>query len=303
MKFLVFDISNMLYRSFFANQGTVGNDVDTATGLANHMAMVVLNKFFNQYKPHQIYVACDRPSWRKVYTKSDECLSGKPYKGNRRQKQTPKQKAAYEEFMEHVQEFENLLAEHTTIRVLKADLLEADDLIAGMCQMHPDDEITIISTDKDFMQLIRPGVTLIDPSSGKPRALTEWNDDPEYFMFEKCLRGDTGDNVQAAFPRVRKTRIRTAYADAYERANLMHETWVDHTGKEHVVKDLFEENELLMDLSAQPEFVRDRIEATIRGAQEDPGDFNYFQFMKYLGKYDMKKVASQLEHFVPMLSR
>lgn len=303
MKLLVFDISNMLYRSYFANQATTGNDVDTATCLAAHMALVTLNKYFNKFKPHAVYIAGDRSSWRKMYTQSEVCLSGKVYKGNRRQKQTPKQKAAYEEFMRHVQEFEDMIAEHTSIRVLAADKLEADDLIAGVVQMHPDDEIIIISTDRDFMQLIRPGVTLIDPASDKPRTLEEWNGDAKYFMFEKCLRGDTGDNVQAAFPRVRKTRIRAAYTDAFERENLMHETWVNHNGKTHKVKDLFEENELLMDLSAQPDFVRERIEATIHNAEENPGEFSYFHFLKYCGKYKLKKIADQLESYVTMLSR
>lgn len=303
MKLLVFDITNMLYRSFFANQANVGNDVDTAAGLAHHMALVTLNKYFNKFKPHQVYMASDRPSWRKVYTMSDACLSGKKYKGNRRQKQTPKQEEVFRLFLEHVNEFESMMSDHTTVRVLKADLLEADDLIAGMVQLHPEDEIIVVSTDKDFIQLIRPGVTLMNPSNGEARTLDEWNGDPNYFLYEKMLRGDTGDNVQAAFPKVRKTRIRRSYSDAFERANLMHETWTDAHGTVHVVKDLYEENELLMDLSAQPDFIRERIESTIREVKEDPGNYSYFHFIKYLGKYQMKKVIQQLESFTPMLSR
>ena len=303
MKILVFDITNMLFRSFFANKATVGSDAQTAAGLAHHMALVTLNKFYKKYKPHQVYMASDRPSWRKLYTKSDACLSGKIYKGNRRKDQTPKQEETFRLFLEHVSEFESLMADHTSVRVLRADLLEADDLIAGMVQLHPNDEIIIVSTDKDFIQLIRPGVTLVNPADGKPRTLNEWDNDADYFLYEKMLRGDTGDNVQSAYPRIRKTRIRASYSNPFERTNMMHETWTDAHGKEHVVKDLYAENELLMDLSAQPEFIRTRIEDTIREAEDNPGNYSYFHFIKYLGKYEMKKVIEQLEIFTPMLSR
>ena len=233
-KYILFDISNLLYRCFFANKS---NDDVTAAGLAHHMALTTLNKYYKNFQPHKVVMAFDRSSWRKLYTADEElCLSGKPYKGNRRQSMTPKEKAKFELFLDHLSEFEDMMRVHTSIVCLAGDGLEADDLVAGFCQAHPDDETIIVSADKDMIQLLRhPGVRLIDPASGKDRTLDEWDGDADLFMFEKCIRGDTGDNVGSALPRVRSTKIRKAYTDSFERVNMMNDTWTDQNGKEYVV--------------------------------------------------------------------
>ena len=102
MKYLVFDITNILYRTFYAH--TTEDDI-TVAGLAANSALVTINKYYKQYVPHKIIMCFDRYSWRKDYTASDKCISGKPYKGNRRQNMTPSQKARYELFLKHVDEF------------------------------------------------------------------------------------------------------------------------------------------------------------------------------------------------------
>jgi len=301
-KYILFDISNLLYRCFFANKS---NDDITAAGLAHHMALNTLNKYYKQFKPHKVVMAFDRSSWRKLYTADEElCLSGKPYKGNRRQKMTPKEKEKFELFLEHLNEFEEIMRVHTSVVCLAGGGLEADDLVAGFCQAHQDDEVIIVSADKDMIQLLRhPGVRLVDPATGKDRTLDEWDGDADLFMFEKCLRGDAGDNVGSALPRVRSTKIRKAYVDSFERVNMMNSTWTDQNGKEYVVRHLFAENKLLMDLEAQPECVRRQMFDVINEEMKNPGDFSYFKFLGFLGKYELKKISERLENFVPMLSR
>ena len=303
-KYLLFDISNLLYRTFFAHHT---EDDITIAGLATHSALLVLNKYYRQYNPHKIVMAFDRQSWRKDFTASDECISKKPYKGNRRQNMTPSQKTKYAQFCQHLAEFEVIIRDHTTVITLANQGLEADDLVAGFVQMktlEPDNHITIISGDKDMIQLLGPpNVRLIDPASGKDRTLEEWDNDPEYFLFEKCLRGDLGDNVQSAYPRLRSTRIAKVYKSEFEKANLMNESWKGIDGTEYIVKHLYKENQTLMDLRCQPENIQVKIMTTILAALKNPGTFSYFHFMKYLGKYQLKKVAEQADQFVQMLSR
>lgn len=304
MKYLVFDMTNLLYRTFFANKN---EDDVTVAGMAHHMALMTLNKYFKHYKPHKVIMCFDRPSWRKQYTKTDECVSGKIYKGHRRKKMTPSQKKKYELFLEHIAEFEDIMRVHTSCVVLGADLLEADDLVAGCADIFSLEvgaEIIIVSSDKDMIQCLKhDGVSLINPADGKGRTLDDWGGDADLFMFEKCIRGDTGDNVQSSLPRCKKTRILKAYNDPLECANLMHETWTRPDGQEFVVKHLFKENELLMDLSKQPEDIYRTIIKTIIEGVEDPGSYSHFHFLQFLGKYEMKKLSSQLEQFVPLLSR
>jgi hypothetical protein len=304
MKYIAFDITNILYRTFYAHKS---DDDVTIAGLAHHTAFTTLNKYFREFKPHKLIMCFDRHSWRKDYTASDDALTPKQYKGNRRQKMTPKDQEKYKKFLEHISEFEEIVRDHTTITVLAGDGLEADDLMAGVCQvltLDEDNEIILVSADKDMIQLLKyPNVRLIDPASGKDRTLEEWDGDADLFMFEKCIRGDAGDNVQSALPRVKKTRIWKAYNDDYERANLMNETWTDPNDNEYVVKQLFKENDLLMNLSGQPEHIQTAIVRTVLKGLDDPGEFSYFHFMRFLGKYEMKKLAQNADNFVKLLSR
>lgn len=303
--YLIFDITNILYRTFFAHKT---EDDITVAGLASHTALVTLNKYYRQFSPRKIVMCFDRTSWRKEYTKSDLCLSGKVYKGNRRQKMSPKDKERYELFLQHLNDFEVMLRDHTSIITLAGQGLEADDLIAGVVQTmsvtEENSSFVIVSSDKDMIQVLRyPKVRLINPADGKDRTLDEWDGDADLFMFEKCIRGDAGDNVQSALPRCRKTRIKKAYTDPYEYANLMMEAWSNQDGKEFVVKHLYEENKLLMDLTCQPEEIQQTIVKTILEGFKSPGTFSYFHFMKFLGKYELKKIAEQAETFVPMLGK
>jgi len=309
-KLLVFDISNMLYRTFFANKKN--HSPEESAGLAHHSALITLNKYYRTFKPTKVVMAFDRTSWRKAYTADELCISKKPYKGNRRQNMTPAEKEMFERFLNHVNEFETMMTKKTSVICLAGDGLEADDLVAGLCDVFTDDEIIIVSADKDLMQLLRsPNVSLIDPATGKDRRAllnADFDGDVDYFMFEKCIRGDAGDNVQSAFPGVRKTRIKKAYVDPFEKVNLMNETWsIGEPGSdefvEHRVKDLFAENQLLMDLKEQPDIIKDRMKLTIDTALDEPGTYSHFDFLKFLGKYELKKIVEQVDNFVPMLSR
>lgn len=300
-RILMFDGSNILYKTFYAN---ANEDAVTTAGMAHHAGLTTLNKYYKLYKPDTTIVAFDRSNWRKAYTKTDACVSKKPYKGNRRLTMTPKQQEKYAAFCEHIAEFEDLLRKQTGIVTLARDGLEADDLMAGVAQLfHETHDIIIISADKDLMQLLRyPSVVLIDPATGKPRTLVDHEMDADLFMFVKCIRGDAGDNVQSAFPRVRMTRIKEAYTDPYQRANLMEETWTDETGRELKVKDLFAENELLMDLSKQPQEIRDSIEDGVLEGFENKGTFNHFHFLRFCGKFGLVNISNSLENFVKMLT-
>ena len=78
---------------------------------------------------------------------------------------------------------------------------EADDLIAAYARAVTDmgGQATIVSSDKDLMQLIRPGVTMLDPMKRKPIGLPEVMEKfgvaPEKMIEVQALIGDSTDNV------------------------------------------------------------------------------------------------------------
>ncbi len=303
MKYLVLDISNLLYRTFYADKS---EDDITLAGLAQHQALLTLNKYYREQKPDKLVMAFDRKAWRIDYTKSEACLSGKIYKGNRRKNLTPKEREKYKLFLGHLNDFEDLMRDYTSVICLAGDGLEADDLVAGFVQQYasPENEIIMVSMDKDYIQMLKHiNTKLINPADGKERTLDDWEGSAELFMFEKCIRGDPGDNVQSAYPRVRRTRILKAWVDPLERVNMMEEKWTNHEGKEMKVKEVYAENELLMDLTKQPQKWRDKMTKIITENVENPGKYNFFEFMKFLGRFEMKRVADNADAFAKMLSR
>lgn len=315
MRYLCFDISNLLYRTFFAQRQEAES---TIAGLATHSGLVTLNKYFKQFKPDKVVMAFDRRSWRKDYTASDECISKRKYKGNRRQDMTPAQQEKYKRFIAHMQEFEAMIMDHTTIITLCEDGLEADDLIAGFCQLNTDegDEIIIISTDSDLLQLKRQSnVRVVSPANDKEQFLGDYNNDADYYTFVKCMRGDPTDNVMSAFPKVRETRLKKAYADPFERVQLMKETWtgpIEYTNangetvietKEFRVEQLFEENEKLINLTKQPEDIRELIEASVAVSMKKKRQFSMFFILKFVGKYKLVKIKESIDQYIPMLSK
>ncbi len=306
---LIIDASNILYRTFFAH---IKESFDVNIGMCHHIALSTINKYFNNTKADDVILAFDDYSWRKAYTKDlSKCVTYKKYKGTRRKDMTPSDRAKMEKFDEHIQEFIDLFRHRTRVVVLHKKYLEADDLIAGYIQNHPGDEHILISSDKDFMQLlVRNNLRIIDPMTDKERTLEEYDNDPDYFIFEKCIRGDNGDNVMSSYPRIRETKIKEAYRDALLRTNIMQHKFTilvnDEDGtpeeREFVTQEVFDENVLLMDLTAQPEVIRELMDEALLEALENRGKFNYLEFLRFCGKYELVRIREQIDLFVPMLS-
>lgn len=318
MKRLVVDTSNLFWRAVSAQQRYGPADAGDSAGLGLHMSLMSMRKHWNNIQPDKLAIVFEgKDNWRKAYTKSDDCYSKRLYKGNR--VADPGMAVLFDV----MRAFEDLAREHTNIVTLKHDELEGDDLIGGYAQHFAalGDEVTILSGDKDFVQLLgNPLVTLINPDDGKPRTLEAVCDvdDAGYFIFEKCIRGDSGDNVLPAFPRIRKTRLYKAYgvqgnkvdattADAFEMSNIMNAQWefIDtETGARRMmsVEKMFEENHLLMNLTGQPAHVREKITQVIEHESDNHGQFNFFKFNQFLGKYQLQQIAERASDFVPMFS-
>lgn len=308
MRRMIVDTANLLFRVAAATQkfNNTGTPEERA-GLAMHTALNSLNKYYKQFKPDQLAMTFEgTENWRKAYTRSDACLSKKVYKANRTKD------PSMIPFFELIKAFEDLARNHTSLVCLSNPLLEGDDIFAGYVQRFADagDEVIGISGDKDFVQLLKhPNFVLINPDTGKPRTLVDvcGVDDPTYFMFEKAMRGDKGDNVFPAYPRVFKKRLQKCLEDDYELTKIMNETWSfedPDTGEKvtHRVGDLFEENVLLMDLEAQPENIRKVIEETLDHELVHHGKFSHFHFTKFCGKYGLKQIAENSTAFANMFS-
>lgn len=306
---MIVDTANILFRVASAHgKYNQGGSVEDRAGLALHMALNTLKSHYNRVRPDQVALCFEGGNnWRKTYTKSEECVSKRVYKANRVKDDS------MIPFFELIKAFEGLCREHTSLVCLGNPLCEGDDLFGGYAQKYTaeGDEVIGLSGDKDFVQLLKlPNFKLLNPDKlgaerniGKDGKLI----DPNFFMFEKAFRGDPGDNVMPAYPRVRTTRLKKAFSDQYELTNILNETWKFNepaTGdeREFRVGDLYEENQILMNLERQPDWVRVEIDKTLDHEVVNHGQFSLFHFQKFCGKYGLKRIGDEATNFIPLFS-
>lgn len=311
-KTILLDGNNIIHRTFHANNRS-GEPEDVVVGLCIHSALTTMNSYFNTYRADNVVVTFDSYSWRKLYTKDlTKCVTNKKYKGHREENKTPKQLEMRRMLTEHIDELCEILQKHTSILTLRGEYLEGDDLIAAYVQMHRDEDIVVMSGDKDMIQLLRyDHVKLVDPATGNERTLKDWEDNADLFVFEKCIRGEGkgGDNIQSSYPRLYKTKLVKAFHDDYERENIMNHTFTqlepvgdDYEEIEYRTRDLFEENVILMDLTKQPDKIKARMAKTVIKCKENRGQYNHYKFLGFCGRNELDAIVTNISQFVPMLS-
>ena len=311
--------------TFFRARHVIRGDLDTKVGMALHITLNSVKKAWNDFKADHVVFCLEGRSWRKDYYE--------PYKRNRqvaRDKLTVTESEEDKVFWEIFDEFKDFVTTKTNCTVMQHKQLEADDLIAGWVQAHPNDHHVIISTDGDFAQLIAPnckqyngianvtithegyfddkGAEVIDKKTKEPKLAPK----PDFMLFEKCMRGDTSDNVFSAYPGVRtkgtknKVGLIEAYADkttkGYNWNNMMLQRWTDHNGDEHRVLDDYHRNVVLCDLTAQPGNIRSIINDTIEEHMVAKEITQVgMRLMKFCAKWDMQRIADQAQAFAEPL--
>ena len=311
--------------TFFRARHVVRGDIDTKVGMALHITLAGVKKAWKDFNADHVVFCLEGRSWRKDFYA--------PYKRNRqvaRDKMTVTESEEDKVFWEIFDEFKDFVSTKTNCTVMQHKQLEADDLIAGWTQAHPNDNHIIISTDGDFAQLVAPNCSQYNGVANVTIKHTGYfNDDgsevidkktkeakpaplPDFMLFEKCMRGDTSDNVFSAYPGVRKKGTKNkvglieAYADkttkGYNWNNMMLQRWTDHEGVEHRVLEDYQRNVVLCDLTAQPGNIRSIINDVIEDNMQ-PKEIQQvgMRLMKFCAKWDMQRIADQAQSYATPL--
>ena len=313
MRYLLVDTANTFFRArHIAHRAS---DAEERVAFAIHLTLGSVNKVWRDQQANHVIFCLEGRSWRKDYYE--------PYKKNRsvaRAALTESEQREEEMFWGAFDDLKEFFEKRTNCTVLQHQELEADDLIAGWIQSHPDDEHIIVSSDTDFHQLLadnvkqyngvadelhtlegifdKNGERVIDKKTKEPKQIP----DPKWILFKKCMRGDPTDNIFSAFPGVRekgsknKIGLLEAFEDkekkGYNWNNLMLQRWVDHNEEEHRVLDDYERNRILVDLTAQPEAIKAKIAETIaNGMTVKQQQMIGAQFLKFCGKYNLVKLS------------
>jgi DNA polymerase-1 len=186
----------LIYRAFFA---MIARPLTTARGENTSAVWGITNfllRLYENYQPEYIGWVHDR---------------GVSF----RQEQYPDYKATREKLGEELQQDFDRSLERVCqildafhIPVLAIDGYEADDVVATLSERAANGgmQAVIVSGDKDFYQLIRPGVALLNPGRGGQAAVEEqWVDQananerlgvpPERVVDYLALVGDSSDNI------------------------------------------------------------------------------------------------------------
>lgn len=323
-KYALIDTANTFFRA--RHIASRNSTVDEKIGMAIHLTMASTNQIVRKFQIDHVIFCLEGRSWRKDhYT---------PYKKNRVVDTLSQTEAEVEEntmFWQTYEAFTSYLKDRTNCSVLRDPKAEADDLIARFIHLHPEDEIFIISSDTDFVQLISPKVKQYNGVSGELITLEGYFDDkgrpvkdkktkepklledPQFLLFKKCVRGDSTDNVFPAYPRApekgskNRVGIREAYEDrdkqGFNYNNFMLQRWSDHEGVEHRVRDDYERNRVLIDLTAQPDDVKLSVDTNIReGVRRTTIPQVGIHLMKFCGKYELNKISDNAEAYAKWLN-
>lgn len=91
------------------------------------------------------------------------------------------------------------LIEFLPICILSKDNLEADDIISFICKNFKNKEITIVSTDKDYYQLINKNISVYSPIKNVlynyENFLETFKILPVNWLIFKAISGDSSDNI------------------------------------------------------------------------------------------------------------
>lgn len=285
-------MSHLFFRHFHMNkkdiiiydeEGIPTGDIEEGYLLHSLLqGVLAANRKFGASKKNPVVLCVDsKPSWRHTWyvenLPSDESYRGMTYKGKRQKDDTlPWDKIwdAYHTMLE-------MLEACSDFCVMKVDLAEADDIIAVLARRQDQmgEKAYVISSDKDFKQLMSVNVTVYDPIKG--RIHQEF--DVKHFMDIMLIIGDKSDNILPIKPRTKEKTAEKLLKDL----DVLLQT-------NPVMREKYEFNKVLIDFDYIPQHVTDAILANYKGQEYN---FNNMKMMTFCMKFRLKEIAKRIGEF------
>lgn len=185
MKTYLLDTSSFMHRAYHASKERPYYTKDGVPCAAVSLFRTMLDRLYREHSPDVLYAACD------VHVPTFRSVLYPEYKAQR--------KSPPPDFLAQVPAMINLLHARE-ITIIEVPGYEADDIIGTLAATTPP-TVFIVSGDKDMLQLIRPGVYVLNPAKGvfdNARVKAEIGVTPAQIVDLLALRGDTADNVPGA---------------------------------------------------------------------------------------------------------
>lgn len=276
---ILLDFSQTMIGSFMAmGKGSIVVEED----LLRHTVLNSIRQYKHQFRhvDHGGFViCCDSPkNWRKE--------SFPEYKANRK-KRREADSTDWTSLFEFLHQMIADLREYFPYKVMRVEGAEADDIIAVLTQEEMKNPTTIISSDKDFIQLQKyEGVQQWSPLT---KSFVKGN--PEESLWEKLIKGDVGDGV----PNILSSDDTLVTEGKRQRpvSKKKMELWkTDRSDWNEDMKRNFNRNEMMVDLEKTPESIRINIINQFREQVPPHG-----RLLEYFTEKRLKNLMEHLDEF------
>lgn len=265
---------------------------DLNEGMIRHLVLNMILSYRKQFgdKYGQLVICCDSGNyWRKEYF---------PYYKYSRKKSREDSPLDWDMIFKSLSTIQQELREYMPYKVVAVPQCEADDIIAVLSNYISENEpvfqgidfepqdILILSRDKDFKQL------------QKSRHIKQWSPidkkwiretDPESFLLEQIIRGDTGDGVPNMLSdddsfvlKKRQKPVRETFIESIKENGVP----LEHKAK-------FDRNKKLIDLSQIPDEIKSKIIEAYLESKPNPKA----KLLTYMVNKGLKNLYDQAQHF------
>lgn len=279
---VLIDFSNMYYRYVFGNR-----DIKIHPELLHHYihsAILDLKRKFSVTKKNPMYVVLDCPkkdSWKfKYYNENKyqfEEYQDKEYKGQRVKDDT----MPWDDIYKHLEEIVLVLKNYTDIRVIMHPQAEADDTIYVLT-VNDFYKTVIVSTDKDFIQLLKTNCVIYHPI----KDVFIKYDEPDKHKMEHILTGDKSDNILPCRHRLGAVKAKKMYSEGIIEEELR---------KDSKFRKRFLFNKKLIDLSEIPDTIQNEINTMVE--TYEGGKYTPIELIKYFSKYSLRELGKRISEF------
>ena len=279
------DLNQVLFAAVLSETMGVKKNQPLSEKYLRHIILNMVRSYSKQFRQKygEMILCCDSTSWRK---------QAFPFYKAHRKKNRDASDINWPEIFTQLNKIRDELREHLPYRVLSVDGAEADDIIALLAARYsPSEEVLILSSDKDFLQLQKyKNVQQYSPIK-KMFILTA---DPTHYIKEHILRGDSGDGIPnfLSHDSVFVSGDRQKSISKQKMAGWLvsdPEVFCEND----IMKRGYARNKMLIDLDCTPDPIKNAIVEAHANSTRNPKS----KILNYLIQHQMKELVAVIDEF------
>lgn len=282
---ILIDLNQVLISNLMQQIGS-NPKIKLEEDLIRHMVLNSLRSYAKQFKHKYgtIVVACDS----KKYWRRDVFPFYKAHRKNDREKSP----LDWHLIFDVLNKIRDELKENFPYKVLEVEGAEADDIIAVLtARMSPHEDILILSSDKDFVQLQK--YSNVSQYSPILKRFVK-SENPAEYIKEHIIRGDRGDGIPN-FLSPDNTFVAGERQKVINKKKLVE--WINSDPASFCTTDImlrgYKRNQMLVDLDYVPESIREQIVLAYENTK--PG--NKQKMLNYFIENRLKNLIEVLDEF------